>query len=606
LGSSYFSFLFFQLLFIFFPSVYFFNFVLVPLLYKTSSSPSLFSILSFLSLVAQADVFFLTLLLHEFSFIWQNFIIYFLLMALDLASTAELDAPSKFFLPSPTRYDPSNLNRTPIASCKSSEQSLFIKKRQSRIRSKSVFPAPKLSSLVHINNRRAVSFELDPFQLPHKTSFYDLYKTEDEGMDSDSSTSSASVFSDPEDDNDSDDDHVFPKFYSNSKVSALQFPTSCTSAIDSYFAMPTNNLPTKQTPRQPLKSLSKNSLFLTEPPQLSPDLSTASAFDYPPCSTGFSWGMPSFGHGSTRYFPRHCKVRRTHSMFERPEKVLLSPRDNVPNLEASPAFSPFVCKPSILSHEKCPIKTYQVDQDQFRRIDSDTLCEIMDGCYSSLYDRHVIVDCRFEYEYEGGHIDGAININSKERLREELIVNASSTERVLLIFHCEYSAHRGPQMAMQLRNFDREANMNRYPMLYYPDIIILTGGYSSFFKAYANRCFPQKYVGMNDNSHADTCEREMDKFRRSMKTARTQSLTSDTDLANHFTSDLAIPFNPVINSSFKFPTEITASLERKSNSFSSPTCIKANTLFNDSTPTINKRRLGSYSKLSAPAARVRL
>lgn len=527
-------------------------------------------------------------------------------MALDLAPPTELVAPCKFFLPSTTTFDPSSLSRKPIAPCKPSDHSLFIKKRQSRTRSNSVFPAPKLSSLAHVNNRRAVSFELGPSPLPHKTSFYDLYKAEDEGTESDSSASSASVFSDPEDDNDSDDDHVFPKFQLNSKASVLQFPTSCTSAIDSYFGMSTSNLPTKQTPRQSLKSLSKNRLFLTEPPQLSPDLSTASSFEYPPCSTGFSWGMPSFGHDSTRYFPRHCKVRRTHSMFEHPEKVLLAPRDNVPIQETSPALLPFTCKPSILSQEKCPIKTNKVDQDQFRRIDSATLCEIMDGKHSSLYDRHVIVDCRFEYEYKGGHIDGAININSKKLLREELITNASSTEKVLLIFHCEYSAHRGPQMAMQLRNLDREANMNRYPMLYYPDIVILTGGYSTFFNTHANRCFPQKYVGMNDNTHADTCEREMDKFRRSMKLPRTQSITSDAGLTDHLSSDLARPFNPVIKNSFKFPTEKPAFLERKTNSFSSPTCIKAKTLFNDSTPTNNKRRVGGYSKMSAPAARVRL
>ena len=28
----------------------------------------------------------------------------------------------------------------------------------------------------------------------------------------------------------------------------------------------------------------------------------------------------------------------------------------------------------------------------------------------------IIVDCRFDYEFEGGHIDGAININNPEIL----------------------------------------------------------------------------------------------------------------------------------------------------------------------------------------------
>ncbi|KAF5100139.1 hypothetical protein D0Z03_000860 [Geotrichum reessii] len=175
---------------------------------------------------------------------------------------------------------------------------------------------------------------------------------------------------------------------------------------------------------------------------------------------------------------------------------------------------------SVLSQEGCSLKSYTVDQDAFRRIDRNTLCEILDGQHRDLYSRHVVVDCRFQYEYEGGHITGAVNINTKERLQEVLIANAPVVpgERTLLVFHCEYSAHRGPHMAMHLRQLDRESNMNRYPLLHYPDIVILDGGYSHFFAAHSVRCFPQQYVAMNDN--ADACEREMDRFRHTMKTKK--------------------------------------------------------------------------------------
>ncbi|KAF5099038.1 hypothetical protein D0Z00_001798 [Geotrichum galactomycetum] len=218
-------------------------------------------------------------------------------------------------------------------------------------------------------------------------------------------------------------------------------------------------------------------------------------------------------------------------MFENPKEVLNPLPEKKRRVTAAAAVSAAAVKTdmhseqlSVLAQKNCPLKSFKVDQDAIRRIDRNTLCEILDGQHCNLYDRYVIVDCRFEYEYEGGHIAGAVNINTKERLQEALIANSPATagERTLLVFHCEYSAHRGPRMAMQLRQLDREANMERYPLLHYPDIVILDGGYSQFFAGHAARCFPQQYVAMKDN--ADACEREMDRFRRTMKTKKRKAV----------------------------------------------------------------------------------
>ena len=56
----------------------------------------------------------------------------------------------------------------------------------------------------------------------------------------------------------------------------------------------------------------------------------------------------------------------------------------------------------------------------------------------------VIVDCRFDYEYQGGHIKGAININSKEALEETFFEAKDTIENIMrqkpiIIFHCEFS-----------------------------------------------------------------------------------------------------------------------------------------------------------------------
>lgn len=63
---------------------------------------------------------------------------------------------------------------------------------------------------------------------------------------------------------------------------------------------------------------------------------------------------------------------------------------------------------------------------------------------------------RYPYEYEGGHIKGAINIYTKEHLLKDYTedklgkkshkVEHVSGKRNVLIFHCEFSSERGPNL----------------------------------------------------------------------------------------------------------------------------------------------------------------
>lgn len=79
------------------------------------------------------------------------------------------------------------------------------------------------------------------------------------------------------------------------------------------------------------------------------------------------------------------------------------------------------------------------------RIEKKTMIDVLDGKYQNQYDKIVVIDCRFEYEYKGGHIDGAVNFNDKDLLATRLFGNDKAS-KVLLVFHCEYSAHRAPIM----------------------------------------------------------------------------------------------------------------------------------------------------------------
>lgn len=198
--------------------------------------------------------------------------------------------------------------------------------------------------------------------------------------------------------------------------------------------------------------------------------------------------------------------RRSHSMYENPGEVVL--QENVsPQLASIMDVEPHIPQ---LPH-------FNSDQvGDLPRITGETMIDVLDGKYSHVHDKVLVIDCRFEYEYNGGHINGAINFNDKEKLAEHLFdsTSPSSTSRSLVIFHCEYSAHRAPTMAKFLRSHDRSVNAERYPALTYPEAYILDGGYSCFFKDYRPRCFPQEYVEMDAAEHSRACEMGMGKVKK--------------------------------------------------------------------------------------------
>jgi M-phase inducer tyrosine phosphatase len=119
-------------------------------------------------------------------------------------------------------------------------------------------------------------------------------------------------------------------------------------------------------------------------------------------------------------------------------------------------------------------------------ISVDTLNKIIARAYSGHFDNFVIIDCRFKYEYEGGHIKGAININSPVELKEQFFLKIKP--RTLLVFHCEFSQVRGPELANFFRNLDRKMNEKAYPKLFYPYVYILQGGYNMFYSLSPDQC----------------------------------------------------------------------------------------------------------------------
>jgi rhodanese-related sulfurtransferase len=69
----------------------------------------------------------------------------------------------------------------------------------------------------------------------------------------------------------------------------------------------------------------------------------------------------------------------------------------------------------------------------------------MRGEFCSKYDEFHLIDCRYPYEYEGGHINGARNITCVDTI-ENLFFTRPNDKKVVIVFHCEYSVQRAPQM----------------------------------------------------------------------------------------------------------------------------------------------------------------
>ena len=75
--------------------------------------------------------------------------------------------------------------------------------------------------------------------------------------------------------------------------------------------------------------------------------------------------------------------------------------------------------------------------------------DLLDGRYSATVPEFVIVDCRFEYEFSGGHIRGAVNINGKDALERRFLSQKLTTSAPVIIFHCEFSSKRAPDMCVK-------------------------------------------------------------------------------------------------------------------------------------------------------------
>ncbi|KAM9786653.1 M-phase inducer phosphatase 2 isoform X2 [Syngnathus typhle] len=146
------------------------------------------------------------------------------------------------------------------------------------------------------------------------------------------------------------------------------------------------------------------------------------------------------------------------------------------------------------------LPTVHGKHQDLKYITGETVVAAMKGEFSHLVDRIIIIDCRYPYEYDGGHIKGALNLYLEDEVEDFLlqtpVVPLCPDKRIIVMFHCEFSSERGPRMCRYVRERDR--SMNDYPKLHYPELYVLKGGYKEFFPLFQMQCEPESYRTMMD------------------------------------------------------------------------------------------------------------
>ncbi|WKY11630.1 hypothetical protein Q1695_003309 [Nippostrongylus brasiliensis] len=145
----------------------------------------------------------------------------------------------------------------------------------------------------------------------------------------------------------------------------------------------------------------------------------------------------------------------------------------------------------------------------FRSISAETLANEIRKLGPEAFDqRYLLVDCRYPYEYEGGHVKCAVNIHDQNELEKIFFPEDPNhpIRKRIPIFYCEFSQKRGPGMALALRSIDRMRNEYNYPKVDYAEMYLLDQGYRKFWndQCYKSECIPCGYVPMTHSAYVSS------------------------------------------------------------------------------------------------------
>lgn len=158
------------------------------------------------------------------------------------------------------------------------------------------------------------------------------------------------------------------------------------------------------------------------------------------------------GNNSTNLTDRQVRSQEYSPMIVSPLQPLRhSVSENDFTVKVTDALSKSDLQPDLIGDfSKCHSLPLIIGKHQdLKSISIDTMACLIRGDFRQVVNDFLVVDCRYPYEYEGGHITNAINIYTKEKLLERFFNENSSTDppsSTVVIFHCEFSSKRGPKL----------------------------------------------------------------------------------------------------------------------------------------------------------------
>jgi rhodanese-related sulfurtransferase len=119
--------------------------------------------------------------------------------------------------------------------------------------------------------------------------------------------------------------------------------------------------------------------------------------------------------------------------------------------------------------------------DTYPGITAHQLCAIYEK--HPEFDRLLVVDCRTEREYNAGHIKGAVRRHPFDTNFDQLYAEEYSPT-TLFVFHCEFSASRGPRAICRFMRLHADAGRQGNTL----HAVLLLGGYTAFFRLHSELC----------------------------------------------------------------------------------------------------------------------
>lgn len=163
---------------------------------------------------------------------------------------------------------------------------------------------------------------------------------------------------------------------------------------------------------------------------------------------------------SKRYKPdldeKENSIINSQQFLQEPPRPVLRKSMSLNDAHIMTALARSSSEPDLIGDFSKPFCLPLMDgrHQDLKSISCDTMARLIKGEFADSVASFKIIDCRYPYEFEGGHIRGAHNLYTHDQILEELVnckteaptVQAEGPKRHILVFHCEFSSERGPKL----------------------------------------------------------------------------------------------------------------------------------------------------------------